>query len=84
MLFHDIIQVLDKSITPAVYRLVCKHLGESRSTKNVATDAKAVDEWIDCWVGCANVLIQNNYKVKAFYCCPQHNSLGFARIGGYT
>ncbi|KAH0836569.1 cell differentiation family, Rcd1-like-domain-containing protein [Lanmaoa asiatica] len=60
-------KVLDKSITPAVYRLVCKHFGESERAKNDATSARAADEWIDCWVGCANVLVQNNYKDWGLY-----------------
>jgi hypothetical protein len=60
-------KVLDKSITPAVYRLVCKHFGESEHTKNDATSTRAADEWIDCWVGCANVLVQNNYKDWGLY-----------------
>lgn len=64
-LLYNILQVLDKSITPAVYRLVCKHFGESEDAKNDATTTRAADDWIDCWVGCANVLVQNNYKVCA-------------------
>ncbi|KAG6381518.1 cell differentiation family, Rcd1-like-domain-containing protein [Boletus reticuloceps] len=60
-------KVLDKSITPAVYRLVCKHFGESERAKSDATSNKAADEWIDCWVGCANVLVQNNYKDWGLY-----------------
>ncbi|KAF8141719.1 Mus7/MMS22 family-domain-containing protein [Boletus edulis] len=60
-------KVLDKSITPAVYRLVCKHFGESERAKSDATSNKAADDWIDCWVGCANVLVQNNYKDWGLY-----------------
>lgn len=60
-----------------MYRLVCKHLGENEQTKNGTIGAQAADEWIDCWVGCANVLVQNNHKVEALaidslrilYCC---------------
>ncbi|KIJ20769.1 hypothetical protein PAXINDRAFT_6551 [Paxillus involutus ATCC 200175] len=60
-------KVLDKSITPGVYRLVCKHFGESDNAKNHEDNVNIADEWIDCWVGCANVLVQNNYKDWGLY-----------------
>ncbi|KAF8557733.1 hypothetical protein OG21DRAFT_1601471 [Imleria badia] len=60
-------KVLDKSITPAVYRLVCRHFGESEHAASDAASNRAADEWIDCWVGCANVLVQNNYKDWGLY-----------------
>ncbi|KIK80889.1 hypothetical protein PAXRUDRAFT_833254 [Paxillus rubicundulus Ve08.2h10] len=60
-------KVLDKSITPAVYRLVCKHFGESDNAMNHENNLNITDEWIDCWVGCANVLVQNNHKDWGLY-----------------
>lgn len=79
-LLHDFTQVLDKSITPAVYRLVCKHFGESEHAQNDATSTKAADEWIDCWVGCANVLVQNNYKVEGNV-TDAHNAIHWCLLG---
>ncbi|KAG6334435.1 hypothetical protein ID866_4656 [Astraeus odoratus] len=60
-------KVLDKSITPAMYRLVCKHLGEIEHGKGQGHDMNVADEWIECWVGCANVLIQNGNKDWSLY-----------------
>ncbi|KAF9221440.1 hypothetical protein BS17DRAFT_785404 [Gyrodon lividus] len=60
-------KVLDKSITPGVYRLVCKHFGEHQNAKNDENNGSIADEWIDCWVGCANVLVQNNHKDWRLY-----------------
>ncbi|KAG9312886.1 Mus7/MMS22 family-domain-containing protein [Chiua virens] len=60
-------RVLDKFITPAVYRLVCKYFSESEHAKADLASAKAADEWIDCWVGCANVLVYNNCKDWGLY-----------------
>ncbi|KAF9245333.1 Mus7/MMS22 family-domain-containing protein [Melanogaster broomeanus] len=60
-------KVLDKSITPGVYRLICKHFGEDENVKNLEDNTNTADEWIDCWVGCANVLVQNNHKEWGLY-----------------
>ncbi|KAI6149743.1 Mus7/MMS22 family-domain-containing protein [Pisolithus tinctorius] len=60
-------KVLDKSITPAVYRLVCKHLGDSENAQVHENRMNVADEWIECWVGCANVLIQNGNKDWSLY-----------------
>ncbi|KAL4063194.1 Mus7/MMS22 family-domain-containing protein [Scleroderma citrinum] len=60
-------KVLDKSITPAVYRLVCKHLGESENETAQESRTNVADKWIECWVGCANVLIQNGNKDWSLY-----------------
>ncbi|KIJ61983.1 hypothetical protein HYDPIDRAFT_95349 [Hydnomerulius pinastri MD-312] len=67
-------KVLDKSITPAVYRLVCKHLGENEGVRTRDNHAEIVDEWIDCWVGCANVLVQNSHKDWGLYMKLGHQS----------
>jgi hypothetical protein len=29
-----------------------------------------LDKWIDCWVGCANVLVYNGTKVNLKACSP--------------
>ncbi|KAI6112835.1 Mus7/MMS22 family-domain-containing protein [Pisolithus sp. B1] len=60
-------KVLDKSITPAVYRLVCKHLGDSEHGQVHENRTSVADEWIECWVGCANVLVQNGNKDWSLY-----------------
>ncbi|KIK23682.1 hypothetical protein PISMIDRAFT_679140 [Pisolithus microcarpus 441] len=60
-------KVLDKSITPAVYRLVCKHLGDSEHGQVHESRMSVADEWIECWVGCANVLVQNGNKDWSLY-----------------
>ncbi|KAI6164406.1 Mus7/MMS22 family-domain-containing protein [Pisolithus thermaeus] len=60
-------KVLDKSITPAVYRLVCKHLGDSEHGQVHESRTSVADEWIECWVGCANVLVQNGNKDWSLY-----------------
>lgn len=41
---------------------------------------RAADEWIDCWVGCANVLVQNNYKVEDFV-TDAHNAIYWCLLG---
>ncbi|KAH7890678.1 Mus7/MMS22 family-domain-containing protein [Phlebopus sp. FC_14] len=60
-------KVLDKSITPAIYRLVCKFMGDNEFAKTRENDHEVADKWIDCWVGCANVLVQNGSKEWSLY-----------------
>ncbi|KAI0357556.1 hypothetical protein OH77DRAFT_1510566 [Trametes cingulata] len=60
-------QTIDAHILPAVYRLVCKHFNDpayQRAGELVFDDA---DKWIDCWVGCASVIVQNGKKNWDFF-----------------
>lgn len=67
-----------------MYRLVCKHFSDREHAKADAASNKAADEWIDCWAGCANVLVQNNYKVEGLLLMFTTRFMVSARTGGYT
>lgn len=54
-------QVINEHISPAIYRLVCKHFNDPSSAS--FENCQDADMWIDCWVGCANILVQNSKKV---------------------
>ncbi|KAI6104024.1 hypothetical protein EV401DRAFT_672499 [Pisolithus croceorrhizus] len=59
--------VLDKPITPTAYRLVCEHLGDSEHGQTHESYTSVTDEWIECWVGCVNMLVQNGNKYWSWY-----------------
>jgi hypothetical protein len=58
-------QVIDSHITPAIFRLVCKHFNDPSDAVSFEEYCQDADKWIDCWVGCANVLVQLGKRV----CC---------------
>jgi hypothetical protein len=58
------LQVIDSHITPAIFRLVCKHFNDSSDAVSFEEYCQDADKWIDCWVGCANVLVQVGKRVR--------------------
>ncbi len=57
---------MDTDITHAIYRLVIQHFRDpsnSRITENTADDFyHNTDRWVDCWVGCAAVVVPKREK----------------------
>ena len=51
-------EVIANHISPAIFRLVCKHFNDPSDTVSFEEYCQDADKWIDCWVGCANVLVQ--------------------------
>jgi len=52
------LEVIDNHITPAIFRLVCKHFNDPSNTISFEEYCQDADKWIDCWVGCANIPVQ--------------------------
>jgi len=65
-------QVIDGHITPAIFRLVCKHFNDPSDTLSFEEYCQDADKWIDCWVGCAHVLVQLGKRVRFCNCFAQH------------
>ncbi|TFK51700.1 hypothetical protein OE88DRAFT_1658283 [Heliocybe sulcata] len=60
-------KVIDQHISPAIYRLVCKNVGDptlEHASEEVWAD---IDKWIDCWVGCAGVTVINGRREWSHY-----------------
>ena len=57
---------MDSCILPVVLRLMMHQVHESPS---VSSDTKLedhwmdVDKWVDCWVGCASIVVVNGRRV---------------------
>ncbi|PIL22731.1 hypothetical protein GSI_15424 [Ganoderma sinense ZZ0214-1] len=60
-------ETIDKYISPAIYRLVCKHFNDPVYRESRELSFHDADKWVDCWVGCASVMVQNGKKDWAFY-----------------
>ncbi|KLO13255.1 hypothetical protein SCHPADRAFT_852723 [Schizopora paradoxa] len=64
-------QIMDSDITQAIYRLVIQHFQDpsnSRITENTVDEFyRNTDRWVDCWVGCAAVVVQNERRVWSYY-----------------
>ena len=50
-------QVIDKYISQAIYRLVCKHFNDPVYQHAKEPPFQKADQWVDCWVGCASVVV---------------------------
>lgn len=73
-------EVIDKVISPAIYRLVCKHFSDPAYQKPGELHFNDADNWIDCWVGCASVVVQNGKKVCV--CACRATQPGLTRSAG--
>ncbi|KAH7927866.1 hypothetical protein BV22DRAFT_245793 [Leucogyrophana mollusca] len=64
-----ICKTIDKHISPALYRLVCKQFRDGEHSRAITLEDYCcnTDQWIDCWVGCANVLVQNRLREWSLY-----------------
>ncbi|RPD62610.1 hypothetical protein L226DRAFT_458818, partial [Lentinus tigrinus ALCF2SS1-7] len=60
-------EIIDKHISHAIYRLVCKHFADPVYQQAKELSFQKADAWVDCWVGCANVVVQNEVKAWSFY-----------------
>lgn len=46
-----------------MYMFVCKFLDPSQMSS--LEDYEGADKWVDCWVGCASVVVQHNLRVQS-------------------
>ncbi|EPQ56427.1 hypothetical protein GLOTRDRAFT_138160 [Gloeophyllum trabeum ATCC 11539] len=60
-------KVMDQHISPAIYRLVCKNINDSSAEFPSEEHWADIDKWINCWVGCANVIVQNGRREWSHY-----------------
>ena len=69
-------EVVQKTVINGIFKLVMKRVTdvpEGSSRELVHFD---LDKWIDCWVGCAQIVVHNGLRVCAYYtsfmcCCLQ-------------
>lgn len=59
---------MNDSISPAIYRFIIKHFSDTQLKQGVTQQAdryhQDADSWVDCWVDCAAVTVQNNERVR--------------------
>ncbi|OBZ69025.1 hypothetical protein A0H81_11232 [Grifola frondosa] len=60
-------EIVNTDILPAVYRLVCKRFIDLPSHELERQSYHEADKWIDCWVGCASVVVQNGRRDWSFF-----------------
>jgi hypothetical protein len=60
---------MDTQVIPTIHRLVCKFFHDSVRKTGFDDYCRDVDKWIDCWIGCANVVVQNRKRVGVFFSC---------------
>lgn len=52
--------MIDECIGKAVFRVLCAHLSSRHQ------DQLETDKWVECWIGCAEVLVRNGRRVSLF------------------
>ena len=61
---------MDEHIIPAIYRMVVKHFNDPSvnniSKHHLEDHVQDAEKWIDCWAGCAAVIVQNGRKVFTY------------------
>jgi hypothetical protein len=59
---------MDKHIFLPIHRLMCKFFnGLGDNTVVFGEYCREADSWIDCWVGCANVIVHSQLRVGACF-----------------
>ncbi|TFK89693.1 hypothetical protein K466DRAFT_15695 [Polyporus arcularius HHB13444] len=67
-------QIIFDHISPAIYRLVCKHFNDPAYQEAKELSFQRADQWVDCWVGCASIVVQNGVKSWDFFLSLGPNS----------
>lgn len=52
-------KVIEDHIAKAVFRVLCAHLSSQQPK-----DSLDIGRWVECWVGCAEVLVRNGRRVS--------------------
>jgi hypothetical protein len=55
-------QVMNTTICPSIYRFVCRKIANLLPTSSLS-EQQEPDGWIDCWAGCASVVVHNRLRV---------------------
>lgn len=60
---------MNNVLVEKMYMFVCKFLDPSQMTR--LEDYEGADGWVDCWVGCASVVVRHGLRVRAFVFPPR-------------
>ncbi|PCH39845.1 hypothetical protein WOLCODRAFT_142800 [Wolfiporia cocos MD-104 SS10] len=60
-------EIIDAHVSPAIYRLICQYFNESADQGSLQQYSQDADKWVDCWVGCASVIVQNGKRDWSLY-----------------
>ena len=62
-----VMKIIAQDIVETIYRLVLRHFNDPSDPSDPESLERyndETDEWVECWVGCANVLVQNGRRVS--------------------
>ncbi|KAH9936512.1 uncharacterized protein B0H18DRAFT_1164925 [Fomitopsis serialis] len=55
-------EIIVQDIAETIYRLVMRHFSGPNESESLEQYSDETDRWVDCWVGCASVLVQNGKR----------------------
>ncbi|TFY61854.1 hypothetical protein EVJ58_g4250 [Rhodofomes roseus] len=60
-------EIIAQDIVETIYRLVMRHFSGPNDSETLEQYSDETDRWVDCWVGCASVLVQNGKRDWSWY-----------------
>ena len=66
---------MNRDVLPNIYRMLLQSIGSpSASSTNIDELERfweEIDTWIDCWVGCAAIVVKNGLRVSLSEKCRE-------------
>ncbi|KAG8878846.1 hypothetical protein FRB97_002173 [Tulasnella sp. 331] len=60
-------EVVKSTLSAAIFQFIQKHYGDTNNRTDRPVSPQCDDKWVECWVGCVDVLVQNNIKTWSQY-----------------
>ncbi|KAG9026890.1 hypothetical protein FRB95_008343 [Tulasnella sp. JGI-2019a] len=67
MMEERVAEVVKSTLSPAIFRFIQKHFGDTNNLARRQEQQEYDDKWVECWVGCIDVLVRNNIKAWSQY-----------------
>ncbi|KZT67297.1 hypothetical protein DAEQUDRAFT_694424 [Daedalea quercina L-15889] len=64
---ETVCEIIAQDIAETIYRLVMRHFSGPNESGTLDQYSDETDKWVDCWVGCASVLVQNGKRDWSWY-----------------
>lgn len=64
-------EVVQKTVINGIFKLVMKHVTDVPEGSSREFAHFDLDKWIDCWVGCAQIVVHNGLRVRYSFSMPR-------------
>ena len=74
-------EVVQKTVINGIFKLVMKRVTDVPGGSSRELAHFDLDKWIDCWVGCAQIVVHNGLRVRSLVLCLSEPLLRLHRPG---